>query len=68
MQRAILESDSQSQFKYRDRLTIIIDILKAIKNSKKGRRKTQIMQSANLNYAQMKKYLSYLLDCGMITA
>jgi predicted transcriptional regulator len=53
-------------FKYRDRVSIISDILAAVKNSKKGRRKTQIMQSANLNYAQTKKYLHYLLDCGYL--
>ncbi|MGD8545560.1 MAG: winged helix-turn-helix domain-containing protein [Candidatus Bathyarchaeota archaeon] len=68
MQRAILALDSSSRFKYRDRLTIIIDILNAVENSRKGRKKTQIMQSANLNYSQMKKYVSYLTDCGLITA
>ncbi len=53
-------------FKYRDRTTIISDILKTVKTSKKGRKKTQIMQSANLNYAQTKKYLNYLTDCGFL--
>ncbi len=53
-------------FKYRDRVSIIGDILEAVKNSRKGRRKTQIMQSANLNYSQTKKYLDYLLDCGYL--
>jgi predicted transcriptional regulator len=53
-------------FKYRDRTTIISDILKAVKRSKKGRKKTQIMQSANLNYIQTKKYLNYLTNCGFI--
>jgi len=55
-------------FKYRDRTTIISDILKIVKTSKKGRKKTQIMQSANLNYAQTKKYLNYLTDCGFLVA
>jgi len=53
-------------FKYRDRTIIISDILKTVKTSKKGRKKTQIMQSANLNYAQTKKYLNYLTDCGFL--
>jgi len=29
-------------------------------------RKTQIMQSANLNYIQTKKYLNYLLGYGFL--
>lgn len=53
-------------FKYRDRVAIIGDILQTVKNSREGRRKTQIMQSANLNYIQMKKYLNYLLNCGFL--
>lgn len=53
-------------FKYRDRVAIIGDILKTVKNSKEGRRKTQIMQSANLNYIQTKKYLNYLLSWGFL--
>ncbi len=53
-------------FKYRDRWTIIGDILKTVKNSREGKRKTQIMQSANLNYIQTKKYLNYLLNCGFL--
>ncbi len=56
-----------SVFKYRDRGTIINDILISVKNSGKGRKKTQIMQSANLNYLQMNKYLTYLMNCGFIT-
>jgi len=42
------------------------DILTTVKKSRKGRRKTQIMQSANLNYTQTKKYLDYLLTCGYL--
>jgi len=53
-------------FKYRGRVTIIFDILRSVKNSRGGKRKTQIMQSANLNYAQTKKYLNYLTDCGFL--
>ena len=62
-----LDSPRVSQaFKYRDRMTIITDILKTVKNSSEGRRKTQIMQSANLNYSQVKKYLGYLTDRGLL--
>jgi predicted transcriptional regulator len=53
-------------FKYRGRGTIILDILKSVKNSRGGKRKTQIMQSANLNYTQTKKYLNYLTSCGFL--
>jgi predicted transcriptional regulator len=52
-------------FKYRDRTTIINDLLKTIKY-KREVRKTQIMQSANLNYIQTKKYLNYLMGCGLV--
>ena len=57
-----------STFKYRDRIAIISDILESVKESKNGRKKTQIMQSANLNYGQTKKYLGYLINRGFITA
>lgn len=64
-----LKSSSVSQtFKNRDRVTIMLDILNSVKNSSKGKRKTQIMQSANLNYAQMKKYLKYLTNRGLLAA
>jgi predicted transcriptional regulator len=53
-------------FKYRDRITIIGDILKAVKESKNGRKLSQIMQGANLNYIQTKKYLNYLLNCHFL--
>lgn len=53
-------------FKYRDRMTIIGEILKNISKSNKGLKKTQIMQSANLNYVQTKKYLNYLNGMGLI--
>ena len=59
-------SSNTNSFKYRDRMTIVIDILKAVRNSGNGKRKTQIMQSANLNCAQMKRYLDYLTDRGLI--
>jgi len=55
-------------FKYRDRAGIISDILTSINNSRSGRKKTQIMQSANLNYLQTTKYLDYMTNCGYIVA
>ncbi len=59
---------AESSFKYRDRVAIIGDILRTVKETRSGRRKTQIMQSANLNYTQTMKYLGYLMGCGLITA
>lgn len=53
-------------FKYRDRLTIMSDILKSVKNSREGRKKTQIMNCAHLNYVQTKKYLNYMHNCGFL--
>jgi len=52
-------------FKYRDRTTIIRDILEGIR-SKKEVRRTQVMNVARLNYIQTKKYLNYLLNCGFV--
>ncbi|HYB93047.1 MAG TPA: winged helix-turn-helix domain-containing protein [archaeon] len=54
-------------FKYRDRMTIVGDILKSIRESKDGKKKTQIMQSANLNCIQFDKYMHYLLRCGFVS-
>ena len=53
-------------FKYRDRTTIIGEILRSVRKSSDGRKKTQIMQSAKLNYVQTKKYLNYLLNYGFL--
>lgn len=53
-------------FKYRDRMAIISDILKTLKDSRGGKKKTQIMQSANLNYIQLDKYMRCLLHCGFL--
>lgn len=53
-------------FKYRDRTTIVNDILESVKTKNEGKRKTQIMQSAGLNYTQTKKYLNYLLNYGYL--
>lgn len=41
----------------RDRLEIILKILKISKN---GAKKTHIMYKANLSYVQLEKYLQYL--------
>lgn len=54
-------------FKYRDRGGIVCDILSACRNSRDGRKKTQIMQSANLNYIQTKKYLNFMINCGYLS-
>jgi len=50
-----------SIFKYRDRYTIVADILKAVAKSNRGIRKTQIMQRANLNSDLLNKYLDMLI-------
>jgi len=52
-------------FRYRDRVAIISDILRAVK-MKREARKTQIMEMARLNYIQTKKYLNYLVGCGYL--
>jgi len=54
-------------FKYRDRCGIICDILTTCRSSQEGRKKTQIMQSANLNYIQTRKYLGFMVNCGYIS-
>lgn len=53
-------------FQKRDRVTIIADILKSLNYSKGGRRKTNIMQSANLSYDQLNKYLDLLIRNGYV--
>jgi len=53
-------------FKYRDRTSIMTQILETVDTSREGRKKTQIMQSANLNYLQTKKYLNYMMNCGFL--
>ena len=62
-----LKSSPASQvFKYRDRTTIMIDILDTVRNSREGKKKSPIMQSARLNHLQTEKYLNYLIGCGYI--
>jgi len=56
-----------SKFKYRDRATIIADILDTIYRDPKGKTKTSIMRGANLNFTQANRYLELLLLRGFIT-
>lgn len=53
-------------FKYRDRMTIMVDILDTVRNSREGKKKCPIMQSARLNHLQTEKYLNYLVGCGYL--
>jgi len=57
-----------TQFMKRDRVTIIRDILRAVKDFKReeGIRKTNIMQSANLSSDQFKKYLTLMYINGLV--
>jgi predicted transcriptional regulator len=62
-----LKSSPVSQvFKYRDRTTIMIDILDTVRNSREGKKKCCIMQSARLNHLLTEKYLNYLVGCGYL--
>ncbi len=55
-----------AKFKYRDRATIIGDILDTIYKDPNGKTKTSIMRSANLNLDQANKYLRFLILCDMV--
>jgi predicted transcriptional regulator len=55
-----------STFAKRDRVTIIVDILENLKDQHKGKRKTNIMQSANLSTDQVRKYLELLYINGLV--
>jgi predicted transcriptional regulator len=57
-----------STFKYRDRATIIGDILDTIYRDPKGKTKTSIMRSTNLNFGQANKYLNSLILCDIVRA
>jgi len=57
-----------SGFKYRDRPSIIGDILDSITSDPKGKTKTSIMREANLSLEQVNKYLQHLVISGMIKA
>jgi predicted transcriptional regulator len=53
-------------FKYRDRATIIADILASLIGKPDGKRKTNIKQSANLSSDLLNKYLDLLLRNGYV--
>jgi len=53
-------------FKKRDRPTIMADILKSVTGTQRGKRKTNIMQSANLSSDLVNKYLDVLLRNGFV--
>jgi len=57
-----------SRFKYRDRATIIEDILNSINRDPRGKTKTSVMRGANLSFEQTNKYLDLLLLCDVIKA
>ena len=53
----------ENQHKRRDRLYIIADILEIAKG---GSLKTQIMYRANLSFAQLNEYLSFLIKMNLL--
>ena len=55
-------------FKYRDRTSIILDILDTVRHKLKGETKTNIMRNANLNFDQANTYLVFLIARGLIKA
>lgn len=57
-----------SKFKYRDRASIVRDILDTIDRDPRGKTKTSIMRGANLNFEQANKYLDFLVLCDAIKA
>ncbi|MGD8505813.1 MAG: winged helix-turn-helix domain-containing protein [Candidatus Bathyarchaeota archaeon] len=57
-----------SRFKYRDRASIVKDILETITTDPNGKTKTNIMRAANLNFEQVNKYLDFLVTCDAIRA
>jgi predicted transcriptional regulator len=53
-------------FAKRDRVSIIVAILETLESKRQGKRKTNIMQSANLSTDQVGKYLELLYINGMV--
>ena len=53
-----------NDFTRRSRIEIINDILTASKN---GAKKTDVMYRANLSFGQLQRYLSFLVDRGLIS-
>jgi len=59
-------SQEHLAFKNRDRATIIADILSSLAKNPRGKRKTNIIQSANLSNYMSNKYLDLLLLNGFV--
>src|SRR3990170_6770936 len=57
-----------SGFKYRDRASIIGDIVDSVNGDPRGKTKTSIMRSANLSLDQTNKYIDLLMVCDMLRA
>ena len=51
----------------RDSITILADILRSLKDSKKAR-KMSIVYKSNLNFIRIGKYLDILITTGMVEA
>jgi predicted transcriptional regulator len=49
--------------KYRDRLQIIADILSVVRD---GAKKTHVMYQANLSFTLLKRYLTEVLEAGLV--
>lgn len=49
--------------KYRDRLQIIADILSVVRE---GAKKTHVMYQANLSFTLLKRYLTEVLEAGLV--
>jgi len=58
-----MTEESQINMKYRSRTDIVSQILEAANG---GASKTRIMYKAYLSYAQLKEYLSVMLENGLI--
>jgi len=50
--------------KYRDRLQIIADILLVVRG---GAKKTHVMYQANLSFTLLKRYLTEVLEAGLVS-
>jgi predicted transcriptional regulator len=50
--------------KYRDRLQIIADILSVVRG---GAKKTHVMYQANLSFTLLKRYLTEVLEAGLVS-
>ena len=57
-----------SGFKYRDRASIIGEIVDSVAGDPRGKTKTSIMRSANLSLEQTNKYLELLVVCDVLRA